>query len=91
MATSRTPAKHARALLAWLQGRHGRTGTIAVTELEAIYSEMCFVQGWNVERWSPVRHEFARLLRGAMQIVERDGRRTVLYRVPRARSDAPCP
>ncbi len=93
---ARPPADHAAALLGWLQGPGGRTGTIPATELERMHWDVCHELGWEVVSWVAVGRELRRLLGAKKEYVRReDGRRVRVYRVPpvcaaRIRGDAKC-
>ena len=84
---ARPPADHAIALLAWLQGPGGRTGTISATELEQMHWELCHELGWEVVNWVAVGRELRRLLGAKKEYVRHeDGRRARVYRIPPART-----
>ena len=80
---ARPPADHAAALLGWLQGPGGRTGTIPATELEQMHWDVCHELGWEVVSWVAVGRELRRLLGAKKEYVRlEDGRRVRVYRVP---------
>ena len=84
---ARPPADHAIALVAWLQGPGGRTGTISATELEQMHWELCHELGWEVVNWVAVGRELRRLLGAKKEYVRHeDGRRVRVYRIPPART-----
>lgn len=83
---ARPPADHATALLEWLQGPGGRTGTILSTELEAVHADLCFELDWEFVGWTAVARELRRLLGARKEYIWRDGKRLRAYRIPPATS-----
>jgi hypothetical protein len=79
------PARdHAGALLAWLQGPGGRTGSIYAFELERMHLEVCEARNWEVIGWSAVGRELRRLLSARKQYTRCQGRKLCVYRIPPA-------
>ena len=78
-------AEHAAALLSFLQGPGGRTGTIPFSEMEVTYLEVCLEQDIEPIGWVAVGRELRRLL-GAEKEYERvHGEQVRVYRIPPAR------
>lgn len=81
---ARPPRDHARALLDWLQGPGGRTGSILASELEAIHIEVCCELDWEPIGWIAVGRELRRLIGGRKEYARSEGRRLCVYRIPPA-------
>jgi hypothetical protein len=88
---ARPPTDHAEALLSWLQGPGGRSGTIVAAELEQMHREMCDEFDWEVVGWVAVGRELRRLLRAKKDYARLDGRRVRVYRIPPARMGRTVP
>lgn len=86
---ARPPQEHASALLAWLQGPGGRSGTIPATELAAIHRDLCAELDWEAPGWVAVGRELRRLIGTPKEYARHEGRRVCVYRVPPANSRAP--
>ena len=56
------PAEHAAAILEFLQGPGGRTGSIQFKELEKLHIEICAERDWEVIGWTAVGRELRTLL-----------------------------
>ena len=78
---------HAQALIDWLQGPGGRTGTIDSVEAEEIYREMCDASRLEPLGWAAVARELRRVLGDGRQRDRRDGKRRTVFRVPPAGSE----
>lgn len=86
---ARLPADHAAALLEWLRGPGGRTGSILAIELEQMHHELCHELGWEIIGWISVGRELRRLLGAKKELARQsDGRRLAVYRIPPAISAA---
>ncbi len=79
---ARQPADHARALLAWLQGPGGRSGTIFASELLEIHRDLCSELDWELVGWGAVGRELRRLIGTPKEYARFDGRRVCVYRIP---------
>lgn len=83
------PARdHAAALLEWLQGADGRTGSLFADELDEMHREMCVERDWELVGWTAVARELRRLLSARKEYAWRDGKRVRVYRIPPARPSA---
>lgn len=78
------PAKHAAALLAWLQGPGGRSGTVLACDLEVMHRDLCQDHDWELVGWNAVGRELRRLLGARKEYKRRDGRQLCVYRIPPA-------
>jgi hypothetical protein len=77
-----TPAEHAAAILEFLQGPGGRTGSIPVDDLKKLHIEICFERDWELIGWTAVGRELRNLL-GAQKCYDWvEGRRVRVYRIP---------
>ena len=78
------PAAHAAAILAFLQGPGGRTGTVPFAEMEEIHLEVCLEHDIEPIGWVAVGRELRRVL-GAEKEYERiNGEQVGVYRIPPA-------
>jgi hypothetical protein len=76
------PEERAAAILEFLQGPGGRTGTIAFDELEKLHVDICLERDWEVASWTAVGRELRRLLRAEKTYEAINGRRIRVYRIP---------
>ena len=77
-----TPAEHAAAILDFLQGPGGRTGTIPFDEMEQVHLDVCLERDFEPIGWTAVGRELRRLL-GAEKDYERiNGEQVRVYRIP---------
>ena len=74
----------AKALLQWLQGEGGRTGTIPASEMPSIHEAMCVELDWEAAAWIAVGRELRKLLGQEKEYQYISGRRAVVYRIPRS-------
>jgi hypothetical protein len=82
--------EHAAAILDFLQGPGGRTGTIALTELKQIHAEVCLELDIDPIGWTAVGRELRRLLKDNKTYdYDQLGRRVRVYRIPPARHTCP--
>ena len=72
------PEEHAAALLEFLQGVGGRTGSIPVEDLKQLHIDICLERDWEIIGWIPVARELRRLLRAEKTYDK--GKR--VYRIP---------
>lgn len=76
------PSQHAAALLDWLQGPGGRTGTLTVPILMEVHADMCAERSWEIIGWKAVGRELRKLLGHGKVYAMVRGKRAVVYRVP---------
>jgi hypothetical protein len=77
-----SPAEHAAALLDFLQGAGGRTGTIPFEEMEQIHLEVCLECDFEAIGWTAVGRELRKLI-GDEKTYERiRGEQVRVYRIP---------
>jgi hypothetical protein len=77
-----SPAEHAAALLDFLQGAGGRTGTIPFDEMEQIHLEVCLERDFEPIGWTAVGRELRKLI-GDEKTYERiNGAQVRVYRIP---------
>ena len=57
------PQEHAVAILEFLQGPGGRTGSIPYCELKNLHLEICWERDWEPVGWNAVGRELRRLLK----------------------------
>ena len=88
---ARMPREHAAALLNWLQGPGGRTGSIFAHELETMHKDMCAAANWERVGWVAVARELRRLLNARKEYGRCAGRRLCVYRIPPASAKASVP
>lgn len=81
---ARPAADHAAALLVWLQGAGGRSGSILASELEEIHRELCQEFDWEPIGWVAVGRELRRILGARKEYTRRAGRQLCVYRIPPA-------
>jgi hypothetical protein len=79
---AKPPADHARALLTWLQGPGGRSGTIRATELADMHSDLCSELDWELAGWVAVGRELRRLIGTPKEYARIEGCRVCVYRIP---------
>jgi hypothetical protein len=72
------PQEHAVAILEFLQGPGGRTGSIPYGELKNLHLEICWERDWEPVGWNGVGRELRRLLKDEKTY---DKRRRV-YHIP---------
>ena len=84
------PADHARALLTWLQGPGGRSGTILASELSDMHRDFCAELDWELASWVAVGRELRRLIGTTKEYARINGRRVCVYRVPPASHMCPA-
>lgn len=81
--TEARPARdHAAALLTWLQGPGGRSGTLLASELQEMHRDLCIERDWEPLGWVAVGRELRRLIGGRKEYIWHQGRRVCVYRVP---------
>jgi hypothetical protein len=76
------PAEHAEAILEFLQGPGGRTGSLPVEELQQLHLEICAERDWELIGWTAVGRELRELLKADKTYEPINGRRTRVYRIP---------
>ncbi len=76
------PAEHAAAILEFLQGPGGRTGSIPVEELQRLHIEICIERDWDLIGWTAVGRELRELLKAEKTYEPVEGKRTRVYRIP---------
>ncbi len=76
------PAEHATAILEFLQGPGGRTGSLPVEELQQLHVEICAEKDWEVIGWTAVGRELRALLKTEKTYEPINGKRTRVYRIP---------
>lgn len=81
-----TAAEHAAALLSYLQGPGGRSGTIPAHELEQLHREFCLEADWEVLGWMAVARELRRMLGARKEYARFNGQKLRIWRIPPARS-----
>ena len=81
---ARPPVDHAEALLTWLQGPGGRSGTIWAVDLEQMHRDLCGELGWETIGWIAVGRELRRMLGGKKEYATLGGQRRCVYRIPPA-------
>ena len=86
---ARPSADHAAALLTWLQGAGGRSGSILASELEDMHRDLCHELDWEPVGWVAVARELRRILGTRKEYTRRVGRQLCVYRIPPA-SAVPC-
>jgi hypothetical protein len=77
-----TPAEHAAAILDFLQGPGGRTGSLPVDELRKLHVEICAENDWEPIGWTAVGRELRKLLGAQKTYEDIKGRPTRVYRIP---------
>jgi hypothetical protein len=77
-----TPTERAAAILDFLQGPGGRTGTFTCAELEEIHSDICLEQGFEPIGWTAVGRELRKLIGGSKDYQRIHGRQARVYRIP---------
>ena len=77
-----TPAEHAAAILDFLQGPGGRTGSLPVDELKKLHVEICAENDWEPIGWTAVGRELRKLLGAQKTYEDIKGRPTRVYRIP---------
>jgi len=80
--TAMTTREHAEAVLDWLQGPGGRTGTVLASELIEIHRELCAERNWELKGWAGVGRELRRILGQGKEYVGRGNDRQRAYRIP---------
>jgi hypothetical protein len=76
------PAEHAAAILDFLQGPGGHTGTIPFDEMEQIHLEVCLERDFEPIGWVAVGRELRKLI-GDEKTYERiNGEQVRVYRIP---------
>ena len=83
---ARPAADHAAALLAWLQGAGGRSGSILASELEDMHRDLCHELDWEPVGWVAVARELRRILGTRKEYTRRVGRQLCVYRIPPAKA-----
>ena len=73
------PAEHAAAILEFLQGPGGRTGSLPVDDLKQLHIDICLERDWEIIDWTSVGRELRRLLKADKTY---DKRRRRVYRIP---------
>ena len=81
---ARPAGDHAAALLAWLQGAGGRSGSILASELENMHRDLCHELDWELVGWVAVGRELRRILGTRKEYTRRAGRQLCVYRIPPA-------
>ena len=76
------PAEHAAAILEFLQGPGGRTGSLPVDELKQLHVEICAERDWEPIGWTAIGRELRELLKADKTYEPINGRRTRIYRIP---------
>lgn len=79
------PAEHAVAILEFLQGPGGRTGTFSVKEMKQVHGDVC--DEWDIEQigWTAVGRELRKLLGGDKTYApDASGKSVRVYRIPPA-------
>ena len=72
------PAERAAAILEFLQGPGGRTGSIPIDELKQLHIDICLERDWEIIGWTAVGRELRELLK-ADKTYDRGER---VYRIP---------
>ncbi len=80
--TAMTTKEHAVALLEWLQGPGGRTGTVLASELMEIHRELCAERNWEPKGWAGIGRELRRMLGHGKEYIGRGNDRQRAYRIP---------
>lgn len=84
----RSPTEHAVQLLEWMQRPGGKIGQVPASELMAAHIEMCGELYWEPLPWIPVAKALRRLLNDTSRhYTSRNGRRVLVYLIPRSTSD----
>ena len=76
------PAEHAAAILEFLQGPGGRTGSLPIGELKQLHQEICAERDWEPIGWTAVGRELRELLKADKTYGPINGKRTRVYRIP---------
>jgi hypothetical protein len=76
------PAEHAAAILEFLQGPGGRTGSLPIGELKQLHLEICAERDWEPIGWTAVGRELRELLKADKTYESVNGKRTRVYRIP---------
>jgi hypothetical protein len=88
----RPAAEHATALLVWLQGPGGRTGTVLARDLKGMHADLCVERDWEPLKWDSVGRELRRLIGGRKEYIPVGKQRLCAYRIPpRMRHSRPAP
>jgi hypothetical protein len=77
-----SPAEHAAALLDFLQGAGGRTGTIPFDEMEQIHLEVCLECDFEPIGWTAVGRELRKLIKDEKTYDRINGEQVRVYRIP---------
>ena len=78
---ARPAADHAAALLTWLQGAGGRSGSILASELQDMHRELCHELDREPVGWVAVGRELRRILGTRKDYTRRAGRQVCVYRI----------
>ena len=76
------PAEHAAAILEFLQGPGGRTGSLPIDELKQLHLEICAERDWEPIGWTAIGRELRELLKADKTYEPVNGKRTRVYRIP---------
>lgn len=76
------PVEHAAAILEFLQGAGGRTGSLPIGELKQLHLEICAERDWEPIGWTAVGRELRELLKADKTYEPVNGKRTRVYRIP---------
>ena len=75
------PAERAAAILEFLQGPGGRTGSLPVDDLKQLHIDICLERDWEIIDWTSVGRELRRLLK-ADKTYDFKAPQTRVYRIP---------
>jgi hypothetical protein len=76
------PAEHAAAVVEFLQGPGGRTGSIPVDDLKQLHIDICLERDWELIGWTAVGRELRELLGAEKTYEDINGRPKRVYRIP---------